>query len=146
MNASRKKKEKERIHSMMEKMVDEQKRQREHVERVLARLRAEKDMWFLSRSAKLAKNETITTFLQLFVFPRCIFTATDAIYCAKFVHVIHMLKTPNFSTLICFDRVSFIHIHINVIKITQSISFEFFKFNIFRQFQILAKLDHFWQF
>lgn len=106
LNASRKKKEKERIHSMMEKMVDEQKRQREHVERVLARLRAEKDMWFLSRSAKLAKNETITTFLQLFVFPRCIFTATDAIYCAKFVHVIHMLKTPNFSTLICFDRVS----------------------------------------
>ena len=116
LNASRKKKEKERIHSMMEKMVDEQKRQREHVERVLARLRAEKDMWFLSRSAKLAKNETITTFLQLFVFPRCIFTATDAIYCAKFVHVIHMLKTPNFSTLICFDRVSFIHIHINVFK------------------------------
>ena len=131
---------------MMEKMVDEQKRQREHVERVLARLRAEKDMWFLSRSAKLAKNETITTFLQLFVFPRCIFTATDAIYCAKFVHVIHMLKTPNFSTLICFDRVSFTHIHINVLKITQSILFEFFKFNIFRQFQILAKLDHFWQF
>ena len=107
LNASRKKKEKERIHSMMEKMVEEQKRQREHVERVMARLRAEKDMWFLSRSAKLAKNETITTFLQLFVFPRCIFTATDAIYCAKFVQVIHMLKTPNFSTLICFDRVSF---------------------------------------
>ena len=106
LNASRKKKEKERIHSMMEKMVEEQKRQKEHVERVMARLRTEKDKWFLSRSAKLAKNETITTFLQLFVFPRCIFTATDAIYCAKFVQVIHMLKTPNFSTLICFDRVS----------------------------------------
>ena len=133
MNASRKKKEKERIHSMMEKMVDEQKRQREHVERVLARLRAEKDMWFLSRSAKLAKNETITTFLQLFVFPRCIFTATDAIYCAKFVHVIHMLKTPNFSTLICFDRVSFIISTSLCLKITQSIS-QFFKFDIFRQF------------
>ena len=72
----------------------------------MARLKAEKDTWFLSRSAKLAKNETITTFLQLFLFPRCIFTAIDAIYCAKFVQVIHLLKTPNFSTLICFDRVS----------------------------------------
>lgn len=71
----------------------------------MARLRAEKDSWFLSRSAKLAKNETITTFLQLFIFPRCIFTAIDAIYCAKFVQVIHSLKTPNFSTLICFDRI-----------------------------------------
>ena len=98
--------EKERINSLMEKLVDEQKRQKEHVERVMARLRAEKDSWFLSRSAKLAKNETITTFLQLFLFPRCIFTAIDAIYCAKFVQVIHSLKTPNFSTLICFDRVS----------------------------------------
>ena len=107
LNASRRKKEKERINSLMEKLMDEQKKQKEHVERVMARLKAEKDSWFLSRSAKLAKNETITTFLQLFLFPRCIFTANDAIYCAKFVQVIHLLKTPNFSTLICFDRVRF---------------------------------------
>lgn len=106
LNASRKKKEKERINSLMEKLIDEQKRQHEHVDRVMARLKVEKDTWFISRSAKLAKNETITTFLQLFLFPRCIFTAIDAYYCAKFVQVIHLLKTPNFSTLICFDRVS----------------------------------------
>jgi THO complex subunit 2 len=105
LNASRKKKEKERIHNLMEKLIEERKRQHDHVDRVMARLKAEKDTWFLSRSAKLAKNETITTFLQLFLFPRCIFTAIDAIYCAKFVQVIHLLKTPNFSTLICFDRI-----------------------------------------
>ena len=69
------------------------------------RLRAEKDGWFFSRSPKMAKNETITAFLQLCLFPRCVFTASDAIYCAKFVQVIHNLKTPNFSTLLCFDRV-----------------------------------------
>merc|ERR1719189_855122 len=95
----------ERINNLMEKLIDEQRRQTEHVNRVMARLRAEKDSWFLSRSAKLAKNETITTFLQLCLFPRCIFTANEAIYCAKFVEVIHSLKTPNFSTLICFDRI-----------------------------------------
>ena len=54
---------------------------------VFDRLRQEKDSWFFSRNAKLAKNETITTFLQLCIFPRCVFTATDAIYCAKFVQV-----------------------------------------------------------
>ena len=86
-------------------MTDEQKKQKDHVEKVMARLKREKDSWFFSRSAKLAKNETITTFLQLCLFPRCIFTANEAIYCAKFVQVIHSLKTPNFSTLICFDRV-----------------------------------------
>lgn len=37
---------------------------------------------------------------------RCTFTAMDAVYCAKFVHTIHTLKTANFSTLLCYDRVS----------------------------------------
>merc|ERR1719411_1960780 len=104
LNNTRKKKEKERINTMIEKMLDEQRRQKDHVEKVMARLKAEKDTWFLSRSVKLARNETITTFLQLFLFPRCIFTANEAIYCAKFVQVIHLLKTPNFSTIIFFDR------------------------------------------
>ena len=31
---------------------DEEKRHKEHVERVMARLRQEKDAWFLSRSAR----------------------------------------------------------------------------------------------
>ncbi|CAB4067489.1 THOC2 [Lepeophtheirus salmonis] len=88
-----------------DKLMEEEKKQREHVERVMTRLREERDTWFLTRTVRLAKNETITTFLQLCLFPRCIFTSSDAIYCAKFVQVIHMLKTPNFSTLICFDRI-----------------------------------------
>lgn len=71
--------------------------------------RQEKDSWFLSRSAKSAKNETITQFLQLCLFPRCTFTTVDAMYCAKFVHTIHSLKTANFSTLLCYDRVSKAH-------------------------------------
>lgn len=51
--------------------------------------------------------EMTTQFLQHCLFPRSIFTATDALYCAKFVHLLHTIKTPNFSTLICYDRVSF---------------------------------------
>jgi hypothetical protein len=59
--------------------------------------------FYISESTK---NETITQFLQLCVFPRSCFTASDAIYCAEFIHILHSLKTPNFSTLICYDRVS----------------------------------------
>ncbi|XP_076310399.1 THO complex subunit 2-like protein isoform X2 [Tachypleus tridentatus] len=99
---SKKKKEKERCQALIEKLTEEEKRQQEHTVKVLARLKKEKDMWFQSRSAK---NETITQFLQLCIFPRCIFTATDAVYCAAFVQLIHTLKTPNFSTLICYDRI-----------------------------------------
>jgi len=105
LNSARRKKEADRLNTLMERLQDEEKRHKEHVERVMARLRQEKDAWFLSRTARSAKNETITQFLQFCLFPRCIFTSSDAIYAAKFVSVIHMLKTPNFSTLICYDRI-----------------------------------------
>lgn len=100
------KKEQERCNSLVEKLLDEKKKQTEHVEKVLYRLKQEKDSWFLSRAGRSAKAESITRFLQLCLFPRCTFTQIDAIYCAKFVHTIHILKTPNFSTLLCYDRVS----------------------------------------
>ncbi|XP_025831929.1 THO complex subunit 2 [Agrilus planipennis] len=103
-NTTKGKKEQERYITLMEKLQEEKKKQHEHVDKVLHRLMQEKDSWFLSKSVKSAKNETITRFLQLCLFPRCTFTAVDAIYCAKFVHTIHMLKTANFSTLLCYDR------------------------------------------
>ncbi|XP_077862660.1 THO complex subunit 2-like [Saccoglossus kowalevskii] len=98
---SKKRKEKEKYNLLIDKLKDEEKKQQEHCQRVVARLKNEKDNWFQSRSTK---NETITQFLQLCIFPRCCFTASDSVYCAKFVHTVHGLKTPNFSTLLCYDR------------------------------------------
>ncbi|KAG8448102.1 hypothetical protein GDO86_015265, partial [Hymenochirus boettgeri] len=102
MPLNKKKKEKERCTALQDKLVEEEKKQSEHVARVLHRMKLEKDNWFLARSTK---NETITKFLQLCIFPRCIFSAIDAVYCAKFVELVHQQKTLNFSTLLCYDRV-----------------------------------------
>ncbi|CAF1369508.1 unnamed protein product, partial [Didymodactylos carnosus] len=51
------------------------------------------------------KAETITEFLQLCIFPRCLLSEIDALYCAQFIRIIHDLATPNFSTIICYDRI-----------------------------------------
>ncbi|MFT7796093.1 THO complex subunit 2-like [Arapaima gigas] len=102
MPLNKKKKEKERCTALQEKLQEEEKKQLEHVQRVLHRLKMEKDNWLLAKSTK---NETITKFLQLCVFPRCIFSAIDAVYCARFVELVHQQKTPNFCTLLCYDRV-----------------------------------------
>ncbi|XP_044176473.1 THO complex subunit 2-like isoform X1 [Acropora millepora] len=102
MPVSKKKKEKERCSLLAEKLKEELRQQEEHNQRVMASLKNERDSWL---PAKATKSETITQFLQLCMFPRCVFTASDAVYCAKFVHMLHNLKTPNFSTLLCFDRV-----------------------------------------
>ncbi|XP_014904985.1 THO complex subunit 2 isoform X1 [Poecilia latipinna] len=99
---NKKKKEKERCTALQEKLQEEEKKQMEHVQRVLHRLKLEKDSWLLTKSTK---NETITKFLQLCLFPRCIFSSIDAVYCARFVELVHQQKTPNFCTLLCYDRV-----------------------------------------
>lgn len=122
---NKKKKEKEKCLAMMERLLEEESKQTEHVKRVHARLQKEKDQWFQSSKLhdfdsinftyhlcnyfcylEVAKMEMTTQFLQHCLFPRCKFTAIDALYCAKFVHLLHSLQTPNFSTLICYDRVS----------------------------------------
>ncbi|KAK2527352.1 Thoc2 [Columba guinea] len=74
MPPNKKKKEKERCTALQDKLLEEEKKQLEHVQRVLQRLKLEKDNWLL------------------------------AIYCAHFVELVHQQKTPNFSTLLCYDR------------------------------------------
>jgi THO complex subunit 2 len=95
-NQSKIKKEQERFQVLMDKLQEEK----------MIRLQSENDSWFPLKTQRPVKSETIPQFLQLCLFPRCTFTALDAIYCAKFIHIIHILKTPNFSTLLCYDRVS----------------------------------------
>ncbi|KAJ2950525.1 hypothetical protein O0L34_g8768 [Tuta absoluta] len=100
------KKEQERFNSLIDKLQEERRRQQAHVASVQARLQASCAGWFPARAAKSAKNETVTRLMQLCLFPRCVFTPLDALYCAQFVHAVHKLRTPNFSTLLCYDRVS----------------------------------------
>ncbi|XP_074649653.1 THO complex subunit 2-like isoform X2 [Tubulanus polymorphus] len=100
---SKKKKEKDRCTQLIERLREEKKKQEEHVVRVIARLDQERESWFTQKGS--TKNETITQFLQLCIFPRLCFSGLDAVFCAKFIHILHQLKTPNFSTLICYDRI-----------------------------------------
>ena len=103
LTSTKKKKEKEKLNIMLDKLAEEEAKQRDHVAQVKARLDKEKEHWFPLKSR--TKNETITVFLQYCIFSRCLFTQIDAYYCAKFVQIIHSLKTPNFSTIICYDRI-----------------------------------------
>lgn len=99
----KRKKERERCLAMLQKLTEEETQQTDHVKRVHERLRRESASWFDSRVQKM---EMTTKFLQFCLFPRATFSALDAQFCAKFVHLLHTLRTPNFSTLICYDRVS----------------------------------------
>jgi THO complex subunit 2 len=100
MSSSKKKKEIERCNLLIQRLREECAAQEEKHKLVSARLHHEKDSWFGS----LYKNKMITQFLQLCIFPRCLFSLSDAVYCAKFIQFLHTSRTPNFSTLLFFDR------------------------------------------
>lgn len=59
---NKKKKEKERCTALQDKLLEEEKKQMEHVQRVLQRLKLEKDNWLL------ASKFWIVTFMQLLDF------------------------------------------------------------------------------
>jgi len=102
LNPLKKKKDIERTRLLLEKLLEEQLKQDQHVSRTRSCLDAEKDQWFHSNQKKM---EMTAQLFQFCLFPRSVFTASDALFSAKFVHVLHTLKTPNFSTLICYDRI-----------------------------------------
>jgi len=120
----RKRRDKERYESLIVKLKDEEKKQEEHCNRVKARMKFERDNWFL---AKTTKNDTITKFLQFCIFPRAIFSALDAVYCAKMIHMLHQLKTTNFSTLLCLDRI-FTDISYTIASLTENESSRYGRF------------------
>ena len=56
----------------------------------------------------LDRGAVTEQFQQMCIFPRSTFSVTDAIFCAKFIHLLHKLKVPNLSTLNLYDFVRFL--------------------------------------
>ncbi|XP_021727131.1 THO complex subunit 2-like [Chenopodium quinoa] len=93
---AKRKKDKERIQESLDRLTSELQKHEENVASVQRRLANEKDNWLSSCPDTLKIN---MEFLQRCIFPRCIFSMPDAVYCAKFVHTLHSLGTPFFNTV-----------------------------------------------
>ncbi len=86
----------------------ELKTQKEITASVLQALEQTKDSWFehLKESALEEMQDTIQSFFQFCLLPRCMSSDADALFCAKFVELVHNLNTPNFSTVLFFKNVT----------------------------------------
>ncbi|PIA63730.1 hypothetical protein AQUCO_00201224v1 [Aquilegia coerulea] len=96
MAITKRKKEKERIQDLLDRLSAELQKHEENVASVCRRLAREKDKWLSLCPDTLKIN---MEFLQRCIFPRCIFSMPDAVYCAMFVHTLHSLGTPFFNTV-----------------------------------------------
>ena len=59
MSSAKKKKEKEKIIIMLDKLVEEENKQKDHVQHIRARLDKEKEFWFPQSKIKLLKKQSI---------------------------------------------------------------------------------------
>jgi THO complex subunit 2 len=59
----------------------------------------------LSKSLSTKINATPQFFLQTCIFPRCVQSPEDAVFCAKFIKLLHSIKTPNLSTIVIYNMI-----------------------------------------
>jgi len=110
--AKAKGKEAKALREKVDKVRKEQKAQQAHHEIVMKRIKAESAAWFDSDSTN-SEVDIYTLFAQHCIFPRLLFSPQDAMYASKFVEMILTHDTPQFSTLLYYDRV-FKHISAGV--------------------------------
>ncbi|MCO5571108.1 hypothetical protein L7F22_024840 [Adiantum nelumboides] len=93
---TKRKKDKEKIQEVLDRLSSEMQKQEQHAKSVHQRLVKEKDSWLTLCPDSLKIN---MEFLQRCIFPRCVMSMIDALYCARFVHTLHSLGTPFFNTV-----------------------------------------------
>jgi len=76
----------------------------------MKRLKREKLHWFRNVKNTAQRTETVNQILQHCVLPRSLFLPNDAVFCAKFIRMMHSHGTPSFSTLTFYDRLFSDHI------------------------------------
>ena len=99
---TKRKKERERCVASQDKLKLELSQQQKAHAETMGALRKSNGSWFSDTQHRGA--DAMNHFLQCCVFPRCVFTPADAVYCAKFVLHTHSLGTPMFSTLQYYDK------------------------------------------
>lgn len=74
--------------------------QASHVESIRKTIAQQKDAFFPSTNVS---KELMAVFFTRCIYPRCMQGPDDAMYCARFIQLLHEMDTPGFSTLCFFD-------------------------------------------
>ncbi|KAF8936987.1 THO complex subunit 2 [Haplosporangium gracile] len=81
----------------------EMKNQLTNHKHVMERLKRESQHWFAGLVAP-DRHEIASQTIQYCIYPRAISSNLDALYCSKFMEIMHNLGTANFSTLSLYDK------------------------------------------
>ncbi|OQR88780.1 hypothetical protein THRCLA_10108, partial [Thraustotheca clavata] len=100
-DSKEKSKLKDKLMANVDKLMTEQKDQVAHRKLVFERLEKHKSQFFTSEP-----TTSVAELLQRCIIPRALHSPEDALYCAKFMHHLHSIDTPNLSTLQYYHKVT----------------------------------------
>lgn len=100
----KKRKERERCNNLIQKLKQERSDQIEHTKFIRMYLESERNNLFCNNTTYDNVYLESRQFVQHCPFARCLQTACDAVYSARFMLFLHELKVENYSTIICLDR------------------------------------------
>jgi THO complex subunit 2 len=108
-SSSSNKKRADQIEGIVKNLNEDLYLQTKNHQRILEYFKSIKDSFFDQTDTEKISNYKIdfmVYFCQYCILPRCTMSSSDALYCAKFVELLHMVETPVFNTLQYLMKVS----------------------------------------
>ncbi|KAI8914848.1 transcription factor/nuclear export subunit protein 2-domain-containing protein, partial [Powellomyces hirtus] len=96
----KKRKDVDRANQVIKSLEGEWRAHEDHHAKVMERMTAESTHWF---ETSVGRNETIQMMIQYCLQPRCTQSPVDAVFCAKFIMMMHRLGTPFIPTVTLYD-------------------------------------------
>lgn len=100
----KRKRETARLTGIIDTLSTELDAQRDHCKQIMRDM-GERRNTLLDAIVEDQRRSISEAILKLCIVPRMSVTPEDSLFCAKFFHNMHMLETPNFSSLQFYDRV-----------------------------------------
>jgi THO complex subunit 2 len=91
----------ERLRRHIAVLTSDKKKQSSHYSLTRDSTKSIKGKLFGTKDVSLA---SVRAFLTYCIFPRCLISPDDALYCSRFVELLHALGTPGFSTMNYIDQ------------------------------------------
>ena len=95
----------ERFKSSARELLFHMERQMKHCKLLRDKMRLEKNQLFANLEGKDGKIMTASVFLARCIYPRTLQSAEDAMYCARYIELLHEMDTPGFPTLQLLDSI-----------------------------------------
>jgi THO complex subunit 2 len=90
----------ERVKNTSADLSEDMVAQASHVDSIRKIIEQRKDSFFPSTTSS---KESMATFFTRCIYPRCMQGPDDAMYCARFIQLLHEMDTPGFNTLAFYD-------------------------------------------